>query len=181
MSRIGKMPIQLPKEVTVSVDADLVTIKGPKGVLNQRLNSGVTVHISEDQILVSRESDVRWHRAAHGLNRTLLANMVTGVSEGFEKSLELVGVGYRAQQSGDGIIVQAGYSHPVEMEAMDGITLIVEGNNRINVQGIDKQRVGEMAARIRSVRPPNVYTGKGVKYLGEQVRRKPGKSAGRAK
>jgi large subunit ribosomal protein L6 len=181
MSRIGRMPIKLPKEVTVSIDADLVTIKGPKGVLNQRLIRGVAVNIAEDQMLVSRESDARWHRAAHGLTRTLLANMVTGVSEGFEKSLELVGVGYRAQQTGTGIILQAGYSHPVEMVAIDGTTIIVEANNRINVQGIDKQRVGEMAARIRSVRPPNVYTGKGVKYLGEHVRRKPGKSAGRAK
>ena len=181
MSRIGERPIPVPKGVTIQVEPGLVTVQGPQGVLRQNLVSGVSVEVSADQAIVSRESDALEHRALHGLTRTLVANMVAGVTEGFQKSLELVGVGYRAQQSEKGIVVQAGYSHPVDVQAMEGTKLTVEGNNRINVQGIDKQRVGEMAARIRAIRKPNAYTGKGVRYLGEQIKLKPGKSAGRAR
>ena len=181
MSRIGRTPIPIPNGVTVVVEPGLVTVQGPRGVLYQSVNQGISVEVADDHITVSRESDVREHRALHGLTRTLVANMVTGVTEEFQKTLELVGVGYRAQESGDGIVLQVGYSHPVEFQPLEGIALAVEGNNRIHVRGIDKQCVGEMAARIRASRPPNVYTGKGVRYLGEHVRLKPGKGAGRSK
>ena len=181
MSRIGRTPIPIPKGVTVVVEPGLVTVQGPLGVLRQSVNQGISVEATDDLITVSRESDARDHRALHGLTRTLVANMVTGVTEEFQKTLELVGVGYRAQESGNGVVLQVGYSHPVEFQPLDGTALAVEGNNRIHVRGIDKQRVGEMAARIRASRRPNVYTGKGVRYLGEQVRLKPGKGAGRSK
>ena len=180
MSRIGERPIPVPQGVTIQVEPGLVTVQGPQGILHQNLNRGISVEVFANEARVSRESDALEHRALHGLTRTLVANMVAGVTEGFQKSLELVGIGFRAQQSGNGMVLQVGYSHPVEVPAIEGTTITVEGNNRINVQGIDKQRVGEMAARIRAIRKPNVYTGKGVRYLGEQVRLKPGKSAGRA-
>ena len=181
MSRIGRAPISLVSGVTVSVEPGLVTVKGPRGELHQEISPDITVDVSEGTVRVSRPSDVRQHRALHGLTRSLVANMVTGVTEGFRKTLELVGVGYRAQQSGQEIVLQAGYSHPVTIRPLSGTTLEVEGNNRIHVDGADKQRVGEMAAQIRAVRRPNAYTGKGVRYAGERVRLKPGKSAGRAK
>ncbi len=179
MSRIGRVPIPLTDGVTVSVEPGLVTVKGPRGELQQAISPDMTVEVVSGTATVSRPSDARQHRALHGLTRSLVANMVAGVTEGFQKTLELVGVGYRAQQSEQEIVLQVGYSHPVVVKPLSGTALEVEGNNRIHVRGSDKQRVGEMAAQIRKVRRPNAYTGKGVRYAGEHVRLKPGKSAGR--
>lgn len=179
MSRVGRAPIPLTGGATVSVEPRLVTVTGPRGELQQEISPDMTVEVVNGTVTVSRPSDARQHRALHGLTRSLIANMVTGVTEGFQKTLELVGIGYRAQQSGQEVILQVGYSHPVTIKPLTGTTLEVEGNNRIHVQGSDKQRVGEMAAQIRKVRRPNAYTGKGVRYAGEQIRLKPGKSAGR--
>ena len=181
MSRIGRAPIPLPGGVTVTAEPGLVTVQGPRGELNQRVDPEMSVEINDGVVAVSRPSDSRQHRALHGLTRSLVANMVTGVSEGFQKTLELVGVGYRVQQSGEGVVLQVGFSHSVDIRALPGITLEVEGSNRIVVRGTDKQAVGQMAAQIRATRKPNAYTGKGVRYAGEQVRLKPGKSAGRTK
>lgn len=180
MSRVGRKPIPLPQGVTVKVESGVVTVQGPKGTLTQSLNSGITVEVGDGQVVVARESDIKQHKALHGLIRTLIANMVIGVTEEYRKTLDIVGVGYRAQESGAGIVLQLGFSHPVEMQPIEGTTLTMEGNNRIHVSGIDKQRVGEMAARIRRKRPPNAYTGKGVRYLDERIKLKPGKSAARA-
>jgi large subunit ribosomal protein L6 len=180
MSRVGKRPIPLPQGVTVKVELGVVTVQGPMGTLSQPLNSGITVEVEDGQLLVNRESEAKEHKALHGLIRTLLANMVTGVTEEFRKKLDIVGVGYRAQEAGAGVVLQLGFSHPVEMQPIEGTALTVEGNNRVHVSGIDKQLVGEMAARIRRKRPPNVYTGKGVRYLDERVKLKPGKSAARS-
>ncbi len=179
MSRVGRAPIPLTGGATVSVEPGLVTVKGPRGELQQEISPDITVEVVDGIVTVSRPSDARQHRALHGLTRSLVANMVIGVTEGFQKTLELVGVGYRAQQSGQEVVLQVGYSHSVTIKPLSGTTLEVEGNNRIHVQGSDKQRVGEMAAQIRKARRPNAYTGKGVRYAGEQVRLKPGKSAGR--
>jgi large subunit ribosomal protein L6 len=181
MSRIGRQPIQIPTGVTVTVEPGRVDVAGPRGTLSQAVSPDLSVDVADGRVVVSRPTDQKEHRSLHGLTRSLVANMVTGVDEGFQKTLELVGVGYRAQESADGIVLQVGFSHPVPIHPLEGVTLSLEGNNRIHVQGIDKQRVGEVAARIRKVRPPNVYTGKGVRYLNEQVRRKPGKSAGRSR
>jgi large subunit ribosomal protein L6 len=180
MSRVGNAPIPIPSGVDVGISGSEVTVKGPRGSLSQVFRE--TMNISQDNgvLKVQRPSDEREDRAIHGLTRSLLANMVTGVTEGFAKTLDLVGVGYRVQQNGDDITLNVMYSHPVEIVAMPGITIEVEGNSRIHVRGIDKQKVGQVAAEIRSVRPPNVFTGKGVRYAGEQVRIKPGKSARRA-
>ncbi len=179
MSRVGNTPVQLPPGVDVDIIDTKVTVKGAQGVLSYSFHPDM--HISRDNgaVVVTRASDERHHRALHGLTRSLIANMVAGVSQGFSKSLELVGVGYRVQQTGKGITLNVMYSHPVQIQPPDGITIQVEGNNRIHVRGIDKQKVGQLAAQIRKVRPPNAYTGKGIRYLGEQVRLKPGKSARR--
>ncbi len=158
-----------------------MTVKGSLGTLSQAVSRTISVDVADDIVTVSRQSDVGEQRALHGLTRALVANMVTGVTDGFQKSLELVGVGYRAQESGSGVVLQVGYSHTVDVEPIEGTTLAVEGNNRIHVRGSDKQRVGEMAARIRAIRKPNAYTGKGVRYLGEQIKLKPGKSGGRVR
>mgnify|MGYP001969572435 FL=1 len=181
MSRIGKQPIDIPSGVQVKVDNSQVLVEGPKGSLSQGILGGIGVEVKESSVIVTRESEARNHRALHGLTRTLISNMVVGVSEGFQKTLDIVGVGYRAQQSGEDVIVNVGYSHPVEVHPLEGITLEVEGNNRIHVKGIDKQLVGETAARIKKIRKPNVYTGKGIRYLDEQVKLKPGKRAARAR
>ncbi|MBI4201040.1 MAG: 50S ribosomal protein L6 [Chloroflexi bacterium] len=180
MSRIGKKPIPLPKGVTVSVEAGVVLVKGPKGAMSQPVSRGISVGTTDGQIVVTRSSNEREARALHGLTRALVANMVVGVADGFQKTLEIVGVGYRAQESGKGVVLQVGYAQPKEVQPMEGVTLAVEGVNRVHVRGIDRQRVGEMAARIRAIRPPNAYTGKGIRYQDEQVRLKPGKRAGRA-
>ena len=177
MSRIGKQPIAIPSGVTVAIGATEVTVKGSRGELRQSVHPDIVVREADEQILVERPSDQRQHRALHGLTRSLIANMVTGVSDGFNRTLELVG--YRVQQQGAGLNMQLGFSHQVLVQPMDGITLEVEGNTLIHVRGIDKQVVGEQAARIRRLRPPDAYKGKGVRYQGEKLRLKPGKSAAR--
>ena len=180
MSRIGQSPIPLPNGVTVTVELGIVIVNGPRGELSQHINSDIAISVSGSEVNVSRPSDSRQHRALHGLTRSLIANMVTGVTEGFQKTLDLVGVGYRVQQSGQDIVLQVGFSHLVNIKPLSGVTLEVEGNNRIHVKGNDKQAVGQLAAQIRLVRRPNAYTGKGIRYAGETVRLKPGKSAARA-
>ncbi|MCL2741068.1 MAG: 50S ribosomal protein L6 [Oscillospiraceae bacterium] len=177
MSRIGKMPIEVAKGVDVTIEGNLVTVKGPKGTLEQAYDKAVDVGLSEGRIVVSRRSDQKDHRALHGLTRALIANMVKGVTEGFEKTLEIVGVGYRAQKAGSKLVLSLGYSHPVEMEEPSGITFEVPAVNRVVVKGIDKQQVGEWAARVREKRKPEVYHGKGVRYAGEYVIHKEGKAA----
>jgi len=179
MSRVGQMPITVPQGVTVKMVDDEITVSGPKGELSRRLNPDMSISQNDDVLSVSRPSDNREHRALHGLTRTLVANMVEGVSNGFERYLEIVGVGYRAQKQDTHIILNIGFSHQVDIEPLPGISLDVEGNNRIKVSGIDKEVVGEMAARIRATRPPDAYKGKGIRYRGEVVHLKAGK-AGKA-
>ena len=177
MSRIGKQPIPVPSGVEVKIDGSTVTVKGPKGELTQTFSEEMTVKLEDGEITVTRPSDERNHRALHGLTRSLLANMVTGVSEGFSKNLEIVGVGYRAALKGSDLEMQLGFSHPVLVIAEPGITFEVPAPTRITVSGIDKQRVGQVASEIRRWRPPEPYKGKGVRYQGEHVRRKLGKAA----
>ena len=179
LSRIGRKAIPVPSGVQVSVDDGNVTVKGPQGSLSQPIHSEVIVKLEDGQIVVERYSSRKFHRSLHGLTRTLIANAIIGVSQGYKKTLELMGVGYRAQQSGQGIVLNVGYSHPVEIMPLDGVTVTVEGNNRIHVEGMDKQKVGEVASRIRRVRPPNAYKEKGIKYAGEVLHFKPGKAAAR--
>jgi len=181
MSRIGNKPIPIPQGVDVEQEGSTITVKGGRGTLAQAFNADISVLRENGELKVMRPTDDRIHRSLHGLTRALLFNMVVGVSDGYRRTLELVGAGYRAQQSGENVVLQLGYSHPVEIIPLPGITLEVEGNNRVHVNGIDKQVVGEMAAQIRRKRPPNTYTGKGVRYSGERVRLKPGKAAGRKK
>jgi large subunit ribosomal protein L6 len=176
MSRIGKLPIQLPSSVQVQIDGAAVMVKGPKGELRRQVHPDIQLHVEDGRVLVTRSSDLPRHRALHGLTRALVANMVTGVEQGFTKTLELHGVGYRAQQMGSNIQVAVGFSHPVEVKPPSGITLEVDGTNRIHVRGIDKELVGEIAAEIRHLRPPEPYKGKGIRYEGEHVRRKAGKA-----
>ena len=180
MSRVGNNPIPIPDKVKVKIEGTLVFVQGPKGELERNFNDAMSIEQEEGFVRVTRASDERHDREIHGLSRSLLMNMVSGVSDGFSKSLELVGVGYRVQQSGKGITLNVMFSHPVNIDPPDEIEIEVEGNNRINVKGIDKQKVGQVAAEIRKVRPPNVYTGKGIRYLGEEVHVKPGKSARKA-
>ncbi len=179
MSRIGKMPVPVPVGVSVDISEGEVTVKGPKGELRRQFNPDMLIELREGALTVSRPDDDRVHRSLHGLTRALLANMVEGVTGGFERTLEIVGVGYRAEKRGDNLVINIGFSHPVEVKPLPGITLEVEGNNRMKVIGIDKEVVGEMAARIRAIRPPDAYKGKGIRYSGEVVRLKPGK-AGKA-
>jgi len=179
MSRVGRMPITVPAGVRVSIDGDDVTVRGPKGELRRSFHPDLSIGLANSTLTVTRPSDSRLHRSLHGLTRSLLANMVQGVSQGFESALDIVGVGYRAEQAGDEVVLRVGFSHQVQVKPLPGVSLTVEGNNRIKVAGIDKEAVGEMAARIRAIRPPNPYKGKGIRYAGEQVRLKPGK-AGKA-
>ena len=179
MSRIGRMPITVPAGVTVDIKKDKVTVSGPKGELSRSLNPEMAITQQDNTLTVSRPSDNKEHRSFHGLTRSLLANMITGVSNGFDKYLEIVGVGYRAEQAGDKLVLRIGYSHTVEVTPLPGVSLVAEGQNRIKVAGINKEAVGEMAARIRKIRPPDAYKGKGIRYAGEKVRLKPGK-AGKA-
>jgi large subunit ribosomal protein L6 len=176
MSRIGKMPIPVPSGVTVNISGDNVTVKGPKGELSRSLPTEMIIKLDGDTLTVERPSENKQHRAFHGLTRSLLANMVEGVSRGFEKNLDIVGVGYRAEKSGNNLIMRMGFSHNVEVVPLPGVTLSVEGNNRIKVSGINKEDVGEMAAEIRAIRPPDSYKGKGIRYAGEKVHLKPGKA-----
>lgn len=176
MSRIGKKLIPIPSGTKVQVDGNSVTVTGPKGTLNKVFRPEVSVNIAENNVEVVRHGEDRLHRSLHGLTRTLLSNMVEGVSKGFTKSLELVGVGYRCQLQGQKLVIQVGYSHPVEIDAPAGIELAVEGNTKVHVKGADKQMVGDLAAKIRAVREPEPYKGKGIKYSDEKIRRKAGKS-----
>ncbi|MBF7095977.1 50S ribosomal protein L6 [Alkalibacter mobilis] len=176
MSRIGKMPVAIPAGVTVTVDGSNVTVKGPKGELTRNLHGDIKIEQIDGEIIVSRPSDKKEHRALHGLTRALVNNMVVGVSTGYEKRLEINGVGYRAAKQGKKLTLSLGYSHPVEMEDPAGIETEVEGTNKIIVRGIDKEKVGEHAANIRKKRQPEPYKGKGIKYADERIRRKEGKT-----
>ncbi|AJH79033.1 50S ribosomal protein L6 [Heyndrickxia coagulans] len=176
MSRIGKKPVEIPSGVTVTINGDTVTVKGPKGELTRSFNPDINIAVEDNIIHVTRPSDSKIHRALHGTTRALLANMVEGVSKGFEKSLELVGVGYRAQKQGKKLVLNVGYSHPVEFEPEEGLEVEVPSNTKIVVKGVSKERVGAFAANIRDVRPPEPYKGKGIRYEGEYVRRKEGKT-----
>jgi len=175
MSRVGEMPITVPSGVTVSIKKDQVTVTGPKGELSRAISPDIAIDQQDNTLTVSRPSDNKEHRSLHGLTRSLVANMVEGVSSGFDKYLEIVGVGYRAEKTGDNLTFRVGYSHLVEVSPLPGISFVVEGN-RVKVSGIDKEVVGEMAARIRKIRPPDSYKGKGIRYAGEIVRLKPGKA-----
>ena len=176
MSRVGKKIIDIPSDVTVTFDGSHVTVKGPKGELERTLNERMTFKQEENTVEVVRPSDSKEDRTDHGTTRALLNNMVLGVSQGYEKTLELVGVGYRAQMQGKDLILNVGYSHPVEIKAEENITFSVEKNTVVKVEGISKEQVGALASNIRSVRPPEPYKGKGIRYQGEYVRRKEGKT-----
>ncbi|MBN1190020.1 MAG: 50S ribosomal protein L6 [Dehalococcoidales bacterium] len=179
MSRIGRLPIAVPPNVTVSIKGSSVLIKGPKGEMSQSFVNGMKIQMQEDKLVVERQDDRKENRALHGLTRSLLYNMVVGVTSGWEKTLELVGVGFRAEKSGEKLILRVGFSHTVEVTPLPGTTLALDGPSRIKVQGINKEIVGEMAAELRAIRPPDAYKGKGIRYAGEVVRLKPGK-AGKA-
>ncbi len=176
MSRIGKKPVIIPEGVEVIVSENLVTVKGPKGQLQKQMPQAVNIEINENELVVLRPSDSSEHRALHGLSRSLISNMVEGVTKGFEKTLELVGVGYRATQQGDKVNIAMGYSHPIVIEPGEDIEIEVPAANKIVVKGIDKEAVGELAAKIRDIRRPEPYKGKGIKYQDEVVRRKVGKA-----
>ncbi len=176
MSRVGKAPIKLTDGVEVTLDGNVVRVKGPKGELSRAINPDMLIKIENGALLVARPSDERNHKALHGLTRTLIANMVEGVTKGYTRNLELVGTGYRATKTGTKLTLTVGYSHPVEMEPPQGIEFTVPAVNQVVVSGIDKEAVGQMAANIRGVRPPEPYLGKGIKYAGEIVRRKEGKT-----
>ena len=177
MSRIGKKPIAIPAGVDVKIDGSQVTVKGPKGELKDTFNADMSIVMENNEIVVSRPTDNKEHRALHGLTRTLIANMVEGVSVGYKKELEVNGVGYRAQKQGKNLVMNLGYSHQVIMPEIDGITIEVPNNNSIIISGADKQKVGQFAAEVREKRPPEPYKGKGIKYVGEYIRRKEGKAA----
>ena len=179
MSRIGKKPVAVPKGVTVTLSGNAVSVKGPKGELARTFHPEMSLVMEGDNVTVSRPSDETRHKALHGLSRTLLANMVEGVTKGFSKQLELVGVGYKAEKRPYGLQLSLGYSHNIEYKAPKGITLSAPAPTQINVEGANKEVVGQVAAEIRSLRPPEPYKGKGVKYAGEQIRRKAGKAGGK--
>jgi large subunit ribosomal protein L6 len=176
MSRIGKKPITIPAGVEVNLDGTVISVKGPKGTLTRKLHNEVNVAVEGNEIVVTRPSDNKLHRALHGTTRSVLANMVEGVTNGFSKTLELVGVGYRAAKAGSNLTLNVGYSHPVEITPEDGIEFEVPAQTQIVVRGIDKERVGQIASEIRAVRSPEPYKGKGIRYQGEHVRRKEGKT-----
>lgn len=176
MSRVGRKPIALPPGVEVTIRGKEVTVKGPRGEISRSFHPDMQLELKGNLLTVSRPSEAKNHRSLHGLTRSLLANMVEGVNQGFEKALELSGVGYRAQKVGEKVVLQVGFSHPVEIIPPPGISLMVEGTNRVKVLGINKEQVGEVAAEIRAVRPPDPYLGKGIRYAGERLRRKPGKA-----
>ncbi|MBO5418049.1 MAG: 50S ribosomal protein L6 [Clostridia bacterium] len=181
MSRIGKKPITIPAGVEVKINGSEVAVKGPKGELKNTFNPDINIAVEGNEIIVTRPSDVKEHRALHGLTRTLVANMVEGVSNGFKKELEVNGVGYRVQKQGKNLVMNLGFSHQVIMEEPDGITIEVPSANSIVISGPDKQQVGQFAAEVREKRPPEPYKGKGIKYVGEYIRRKEGKAAKGAK
>ena len=176
MSRIGKKPVTLPKGVAVDIQGNTVAVKGPKGELRRTLHADMQVALTDGQVTVARPSDEKRHKALHGLSRTLVQNMVDGVSKGFSKTLEIQGVGYKAEAKPYGVNLIVGFSHPVKYEAPKGIKISVENNTVVKIEGADKEAVGQVAAELRSVRPPEPYKGKGIRYQGEQVRRKAGKT-----
>ncbi|MBA3372386.1 MAG: 50S ribosomal protein L6 [Actinomycetota bacterium] len=179
MSRIGKQPVAIPSGVDVSLSGSTLTVTGPRGTLTQRIHPDITVDVADGEVRVTRPDDEREHRSLHGLFRSLIANMVTGVTDGYTRRLEIVGVGYRAAARGNnGLTLQMGFSHPVEFNAPEGISFQVASPTRIAVSGADKQLVGQVAANIRAIRRPEPYKGKGIRYEGEQIRRKSGKAAG---
>lgn len=181
MSRIGRAPIAIPNGVTVKLENNVVTVKGPKGELVREFNQDMITEVEENVLTVKRPSDNKDHRSLHGLTRTLISNMVIGVTEGFTKTLEISGVGYRAAKAGNKVNLSLGFSHPVEVEPPTGISLEVPAPNKIVVSGINKEEVGAMAAKIRGYREPEPYKGKGIKYEGEVIRRKVGKAGGKGK
>jgi large subunit ribosomal protein L6 len=176
MSRIGKKPVAMPKGVTMQIQGNTVAVKGPRGELQRTLHPEMRIALANDQFTVARPSDEKRHKALHGLTRTLVQNMVDGVSKGFSKSLEIQGVGYKAEAKPYGVNLIVGYSHPVKYEAPKGIKISVDNNVLVKVEGADKELVGQVAAELRAVRPPEPYKGKGIRYVGEQVRRKAGKT-----
>ena len=177
MSRIGLKPIEIPDGVEIKLDGNLVTVKGPKGELSRTTHNDMKVVMEDNVLTVERPSDNKQHRALHGTTRSIINNMVVGVHQGFTKNLELVGVGYRAQKQGEKVVLNTGYSHPVEVEPIKGIDIEVPKNTRMIIKGIDKELVGAVASKIRAIRPPEPYKGKGIRYEGEFVRRKEGKTA----
>jgi len=177
MSRVGKASIPVPSGVIVKIDKSDVSVKGPKGELKRTFHPDMSIVLENNTLKVDRPSDNRLHRSLHGLTRTLLANMVEGVTKGFEKNLEISGVGYRAEKSGNNLVIRVGYSKPVEVAPISGTSFALEGATKVKVLGTDKELVGEMASHIRRIRPPDVYRGKGIKYAGEIVRHKAGKAA----
>ena len=177
MSRIGKRPVPIPKGVTATLDGQKLTVKGPKGELVRTFHTAMSLAVEEGTVVVRRPSDEAQHKALHGLTRTLVANMVDGVTKGFQKVLEIQGVGYKAEPKPFGVQLVVGYSHPVPYHAPQGVKISVENNVIVKIEGIDKEMVGQVAAELRNVRPPEPYKGKGVRYQGEQVRRKAGKTA----
>jgi large subunit ribosomal protein L6 len=181
MSRIGKRPVALPKGVSADVNGDRVTVKGPRGEIGRTVHPDMAVALEDGTLVVRRPSDESHHRALHGLTRTLLANMVEGVTNGFRKALEIQGVGYKAEPKGQEIQLLVGFSHPVRYKPPQGIKIAIENNTLLKIEGVDKELVGQVAAEIRAVRPPEPYKGKGIRYQGEQVRRKAGKTAQAAK
>mgnify|MGYP002732485400 FL=1 len=176
MSRVGRKPVEIPAGVTVTLNGNTVTVKGPKGELTRTFHSDIEIKVEDNIVVVNRPSDAKLHRSLHGTTRAIISNMVEGVSKGFERNLELIGVGYRAQKQGKKLVLNVGYSHPVEIEPEEGIEIEVPANTKISIKGTDKERVGALAANIRDVRPPEPYKGKGIRYEGEHVRRKEGKT-----
>ena len=181
MSRIGRKPIAIPAGVEVKIDNGLVTVKGPKGTLSQKINPIISVEINGAEVIVTRPNDDKEARSLHGLSRTLINNMVVGVTEGYKKTLEVNGVGYRVQKQGDTLVMNLGYSHQVFVKEIPGITIEAPGPNQIIISGADKQLVGQFAAEVREKRPPEPYKGKGIKYSTEHIRRKEGKAGGKGK
>ena len=176
MSRIGKKPVPVPSGVSAQVEGQIIRVKGPKGELTRKVHADLSIKVEGDQIVVGRPSDESRHKALHGLTRTLVANMVEGVAKGYQKTLEIQGVGYKAEASKGGVTMIVGYSHPVPYKAPEGITFAVESNTIVRISGPDKELVGQVAAELRQIRPPEPYKGKGIRYQGERVRRKAGKT-----
>ena len=182
MSRIGRMPVVVPAGVEVKIsEGNVVSVKGPKGSLSQGLSTDMIIKMEDGNVIIQRPSEIKKHKSLHGLTRTLINNMVVGVTQGYEKTLDINGVGYRASKSGNKLVLNLGYSHPIEMEEPEGVTTEVPAPNKIIVKGIDKQAVGEFAAKIRIKRKPEPYKGKGIKYSNEIIRRKEGKTGAKAK
>lgn len=176
MSRVGNRPITVPRSVDVYIEGNKVTVKGPKGILSRSFSADMVISLKDGILTVSRPTDNRIHRSMHGFTRSMLANMVEGVSQGFKKNLELHGVGYRATKSGEKLVIQVGYTQPIEIVPRPGISFVTDGPTQVGVLGIDKELVGEVAAQIRAMKPPDLYLGKGIRYAGERIRRKAGKA-----